>query len=216
MLHKTFKFWSLLALTALFFSATATARVAVNDKDPQSLVTDVYSNIIEVVSKDKDRLANDPKFLRQVLDVEFFPYLNKTRMVALMLGKSIWKNSTQAEKQAFSDKFFEFLIVKYGSAIALYNGQELKFQPVKQGKNTRVAEVMANVIQGDKNTDNSTIMFRLAQERSGKWSVYDISYGTTSIVDNFGLTYRSEIAKHGFEGLLKKLDADIAEARTGK
>lgn len=188
---------------------------ASDEKMPDVVLKDMYVKIVDVLKKDKDRLASDPEYLKSTLDDLFFPIVHKRKMVALLLGKEYWKTTTREQKKQFADRFFDFLVYKYGSSIALYNGQKLVFMPLdKDNVSEKYADVFAQIIQpGNTSPDQDLIRFSMTKSKKSGWRIFDIQYSSASIVKNFSYTYQSIIAKDGFDALLKKMDEDIASAK---
>lgn len=199
---------------AILIAVMSASSVMAANPQPDDIVKDMYVKIVDILKKDKDKLASNPDYLRATLDDVFFPIVNKPKMVALLLGKDNWKTTSRQQKKQFADKFFDFLVYKYGSSIALYDGQQLEFLPYKAGNNPKYADVFAKITQaGDASTDDDLIRFSLMNSKKYGWRIFDIKYSSASIVKNFGYTYQGIIAKDGFDALLKKMDEDIALAK---
>lgn len=202
-------------LFALMCVVMSAAPAMASGNQPDDVVKNMYTKIIHILDKDKEKLASNPDYLRATLDDVFFPVVNKPKMVALLLGKDNWETTTNQQKKQFADKFFDFLVFKYGNNIALYNGQQLEFLPFKpNAKNPKYAEVYAKITQSGSSTpDEDLIRFSLMNSKKYGWRIFDIKYSSASIVKNFGYTYQGIIAKQGFDALLKKMDEDIALAK---
>lgn len=199
---------------AILATLLSVSPVMANNEQPDQVVKDMYVKIVDILKKDKDKLAADTDYLRATLDDVFFPIVNKPKMVALLLGRDNWKTTSKQQKKQFADKFFDFLVYKYGNNIALYDGQQLEFLPYKAGKNPKYAEVFAKITQsGSADPDSDLIRFSLMNSKKYGWRIFDIKYSSASIVKNFGYTYQGIIAKEGFDALLKKMDEDIALAK---
>lgn len=204
------QFIALLTLMVVCVSSYAS-----DEKTPDQVVKDMYVKIVDILEKDKDRLAQDPEYLKSTLDDVFFPIVNKRKMVALLLGKEHWESTTKAQKKQFADKFFDFLVYKYGSQIALYDGQKLDFLPFEKNQaNPKYADVFAKTVQpGQSIPDQNLVRFSMFKSKKYGWRIFDMQYSSASIVKNFGYTYQSIIAKEGFDAVLKKMDEDIALAK---
>lgn len=199
----------------LFIMVMSASSAIASDAKPDQVIKDMYNKILGLLDKDQQKLASDPEYLRSTLDDVFFPIVNKPKMVAMLLGEENWNTTTTEQKKQFADKFFDFLVYKYGSSIALYNGQKLEFLPYKAGSNPKYAEVFAKITQAEATptSEDNLIRFNLMNSKKYGWRIFDIKYGSASIVKNFGYTYQSIIAKEGFDALMKKMDEDIALAK---
>ena len=118
-----------------------------------------------------------------------------------------WKRADKEQRQRFIDLFTELIETTYRDRIDAYNNQEVKYTGERvEGKK---AEVQTMVVTTDVEIP---VDYKLVQ-RGGQWLAYDLVIEGVSLVRNYRDSYKDIVRKEGMDGLLKRLEVKIAEAR---
>ena len=177
------------------------AAQAASEQGPRELLVAVHDQIVEVLEKDKERLAQEPQYLESKLREFVDPHVDFVAMGRLMLG-GYWKEASEEQRASFIQEFRSMLARIYGKSIALYDGQALVFEPYTPGKRKNLAVIRSRV---EGSEDGVPIDFRLRHKDSDGWKIYDISVDNISLVKNYKSSFRRDIQELGMDGLLQKM-----------
>ncbi|MGM0563837.1 MAG: MlaC/ttg2D family ABC transporter substrate-binding protein [Pseudomonadota bacterium] len=199
---KTLHYSALMTLLVGFLIGSQ-ALASAADQGPRELLVKVHDQIVEVLDNEKERLAEDPKYLEQKLRELVDPHVDFTAMSRLMLGGH-WKKASEEQQASFIQEFRAMLARIYGKSISLYDGQALAFEPYEPGERKNLAVIRARV---DSDEESVPIDFRLRHKDSDGWKIYDISVDSVSLVKNYKSSFRQDIQEAGMDGLLAKMAA---------
>ncbi|MBM9535759.1 MlaC/ttg2D family ABC transporter substrate-binding protein [Desulfobulbus alkaliphilus] len=121
-----------------------------------------------------------------------------------------WRNIDAEEREQFVTLFTQLLQYAYIDRIDDYSGQEVEF--VGQRIRGDRAEVQTILVDRDRSYNVSYIM-HLQEDR---WMAYDIVAEGVSLVRNYMEQFREIIRRHGYIGLIRKLEERIDELDGGK
>jgi len=75
----------------------------------QDLIEKSTLEAFDVLSRDKEKLQNDPAFLKAFVEEKLIPHLDFKSMTALSIGKH-WRRATAEQREAL---IYEFKQIKY-------------------------------------------------------------------------------------------------------
>ena len=182
----------------------ASATMAADNGSPaQDLVMQVTSRIIEVLDSERETLADNPERVYELADRLVLPYFDFERMAIRVLGKR-WKTATPEQQERFITAFRTLLVRTYAMVINEYRGQSLTYlDPVPGRKDTEVVVPVRIALTG-----SQTLSVAYAMHESGSdWKVFDVTIDGVSLVTNYRSSFRSEVARHGIDGLIARLEA---------
>ena len=179
------------------------AMAADNGSPAQALVMQVTSRIIEVLDSERDLLDGDPKRVYELADRLVLPYFDFERMARRVLGKR-WKKATPEQQTRFISAFRALLVRTYAMVLNEYRGQTLTYlDPVPRKKETEIVVPVEIELTGTR-----SVRVAYAMHASGSdWKVFDVAVDGVSLVTNYRSSFRSEIARHGIDGLIARLEA---------
>ena len=191
------------AMWSMAFAAGATGPSA------QGLVQETTTRLIGVLESERESLRDDPRRLHEVVEEFILPYFDFERMSRRVLGKKQWKKAGPEQRARFVSAFRSLLVRTYATVLNQYRDQTITWlDPVPRKKDD---EIIVPVLIGQ--AGNRTIRVAYAMHRDGQdWKAFDVSIDGVSLVTNYRSSFRSEIARHGIDGLITRLNEMNAES----
>ncbi|HBR98289.1 MAG TPA: hypothetical protein DD979_13075 [Gammaproteobacteria bacterium] len=197
---------TLLLLVAALFTTAAQAHPA------QELIETSTRDIMTLLGTEKERLENDPGYLKSVIDEKVLPHLDFNAMTALTIGKH-WRTATPDQRGQLVEEFQQLLLNTYVSALSLYSGQQMEFKPFKPQKRADRAVVRAVFLQpGSKGVP---VNYKL-REKNDRWQIYDIDVNNINLVSTYRSTFTQRISQSGIDGLINEMRAKNVAAEEKK
>jgi phospholipid transport system substrate-binding protein len=190
---------TLLALLAGGFIAVAQAQ----EMTPDILVKNVMTEVVELITKDKEIRSGSRAKLIQVIEAKVLPHFNFNYMTALAMGQS-WNKATPEQKKRLTDEFRTLLVRTYASALAAYSEQRFDFRPLRSKATDTDVTVNVRVLQ----SGAQAVPIDYSMEKTGSgWKVYDVMVGGVSLVANYRTEFNNTVRESGIEGLIKNMQA---------
>ena len=189
------------AAACLLFGSSA---MAAGDPPPaQDLIMRVTSSLIEVLNSERELLADEPGRVYELANRLVIPHFDFERMARRALGKR-WKEATPEQQARFIAAFRTLLVRTYATVINEYRGQALTYlDPIPRKKDTEVVVPVQIEL-----TASQTVRVAYAMHVSGSdWKVFDVAIDGVSLVKTYRSSFRSEVARHGIDGLSARLEA---------
>jgi len=168
---------------------------------PDVLVKNVTTEVVELISKDKEIKGGNRSKLIQVIEAKVLPHFNFTSMTALAMGQS-WSKASLEQKQKLTDEFKTLLVRTYASALAVYSDQKFDFRPLRAKPTDTDVTVNVRVVQPGQQP--VTIDYSMEKTAQG-WKVYDVLVGGVSLVANYRTEFNQSVRQSGIDGLIKTL-----------
>ena len=202
--------WRSRVLTIVAASMLAgTAALAAGSAEPaQNLVRQVMSSVIEELTSGRESLQDNPQAVYGLVDRLVLPYFDFERMSRRVLGKR-WKKATPEQQARFVSAFRTLLVRTYAMVLNEYNDQTITYLDAFPRKKDDEVVVPVQI----ELTGNQAIRVAYAMhEGAGGWKVFDVAVDGVSLVTNYRSSFRSEIARHGIDGLIVRLEAKNSDA----
>jgi phospholipid transport system substrate-binding protein len=190
---------SLLLFAGLFF---AVAR-AQEQLPPDVLVKNVTTEVVELITKDREIRSGNRAKLIQVIEARVLPHFNFNSMTALAMGQS-WNKANPEQKKRLTEEFKILLVRTYASALAAYSEQRFDFRPLRAKPSDTDVTVQVRVIQSG--AQPVPIDYSMEKTAAG-WKVYDVMVGGVSLVANYRTEFNNTVRESGIEGLIKSMQA---------
>jgi phospholipid transport system substrate-binding protein len=189
------KKWLIGFLTG-FFLLSSVQVLAVNQKEPQTMVIELSQIGLDALNKDAERLAKDPAALRQFAEKNVLPYVDMARMARYVAGPH-WRGANKNQQAEFVEQFTLTLMRSYSQSL-------LKLEIAKMDVGSAIPDGKERVIVPSKVTQKSgavaDISYRVFKEsQSGNWYVYDVVVEGISLLLNFRQSYTTDIERRGFD-----------------
>ena len=170
---------------------------------PDVLVKNVTTEVVDLISKDKDIRAGDRGKLIQLIEAKVLPHFNFHSMTALAMGPS-WNKANPEQKKQLTEEFKTLLVRTYASALAAYSDQRFEYRPLRAKPTDTDVTVQVRVIQ----PGAQPVPIDYSMEKtSGGWKVYDVMVGGVSLVANYRTEFNGTVRTSGVDGLLKNLQS---------
>jgi len=168
---------------------------------PDVLVKTVTTEVLELISKDKEIRSGNRAKLIQVIEAKVLPHFNFTSMTALAMGQS-WNKATPEQKKRLIEEFKILLVRTYASALAAYSDQRFDYRPLRAKPTDTDVTVNVRVMQSG--AQPVPIDYSMERTAAG-WKVYDVMVGGVSLVANYRTEFNATVRESGIEGLIKNL-----------
>jgi len=192
------RFSQLLTLSSLlFFTGLAPAQ----DAAPDVLVKNVTTEVVELITRDKEIRSGSRTKLIEVIETRVLPHFNFNAMTALAMGQS-WGKATPEQKKRLTDEFKTLLVRTYASALSAYSEQKFDFRPLRAKPTDTDVTVQVRVLQ--QGAQPVPIDYSMEKTAAG-WKVYDVMVGGVSLVANYRTEFANTVRDNGIDGLIKNL-----------
>src|SRR2546428_12348694 len=188
-----------LLLAAFFFSSG----VGAQELAPDVLVKNVTTEVVELITKDKEIRSGGRAKLIQVIEAKVLPHFNFSAMTALAMGQN-WNKATPEQRKRLVEEFRTLLVRTYASALAAYAEQRFDFRPLRAKPSDTDVTVQVRVLQPG--SQPVPIDYSMEKTASG-WKVYDVMVGGVSLVANYRTEFNNVVRESGIDGLIKNLNA---------
>ncbi len=173
------------------------------DLAPDALVKNVTSEVVELISKDKEIRSGNRAKLMEVIQAKVLPHFNFTAMTALAMGQS-WRKATPEQRKRLTGEFKTLLVRTYASALAAYSDQKFDYRPLRARPTD--TDVIVNVRVLQPGAQPVPIDYSMEKTASG-WKVYDVMVGGVSLVANYRTEFNNTVRESGIDGLIKSMQA---------
>ena len=187
--------------TSILLAFLLTTNIAFSSNTPDGFLKDSVQEISLLVSKYKDRFETDEEFLRDKMNSSVMPKLDIKLMSKIILGKKIWTEMSEKQKDDFVESFQYRMTSTYMKSITAFDGEKVIFLPYEPGKRENIAYVKSKYLipGGDIAVD-----YRLIK-KSEEWKVYDIIFDGISLMKNYRADFREHVSQNGIESLITSL-----------
>ena len=187
--------------TSILLVFLLTTNIAFSSDTPDGFLKDSVQEISLLVSKYKDRFETDEEFLRDKMNSSVMPKLDIKLMSKIILGKKIWTEMAESQKNDFVEAFQYRMTSTYMKSITAFDGEKVVFLPYEPGKRENIAYVKSKYLipGGDIAVD-----YRLIK-KSEEWKVYDIIFDGISLMKNYRADFREHVSQNGIESLITSL-----------
>ena len=187
--------------TSILLAFLLTTNIAFSSDTPDGFLKDSVQEISLLVTKYKDRFETDEEFLRDKMNSSVMPKLDIKLMSKIILGKKIWTEMSESQKDDFVEAFQYRMTSTYMKSITAFDGEKVVFLPYEPGKRENIAYVKSKYLipGGDIAVD-----YRLIK-KSEEWKVYDIIFDGISLMKNYRADFREHVSQNGIESLIISL-----------
>ena len=196
----------IVAVAGMIFGSTALA--ASPGVPARDLVEAVVSDIFEELTARREALEDDPQAMRELVDRLVLPHFDFELMSRRVLGKR-WKKATPEQQARFVSAFRNLLVRTYSILLNEYSGQTVTYlDPVPRKRDDEIIIPVRLELASNQEVRVAYVM----RESATGWKVFDIAVDGVSLVTNYRSSFRSEIARHGVDGLIAHIEAKNSES----
>ncbi len=132
--------------TLILLAFLLTTNIAFSSDTPDGFLKDSVQEISLLVSKYKDRFETDEEFLRDKMNSSVMPKLDIKLMSKIILGKKIWTEMSESQKDDFVEAFQYRMTSTYMKSITAFDGEKVIFLPYEPGKRENIAYVKSKYL----------------------------------------------------------------------
>jgi phospholipid transport system substrate-binding protein len=200
------------ALTALALVTMAAVAGADPALTPNQVVERTAETLASRIEGRAAELSANPPALYALVDEVFLPVFDTDYAGRLVLGKH-WRTATPAQRQAFIDAFYDFLLRSYAKYVVRFQKDKVRiFPPGKQADPDRA------VVRTEMSLDDGTripVNYSLYRTPKG-WLAYDVRIEGISYVQNYRNQFNAEISAKGIDAVIARLRAEAAKLEEGQ
>ena len=185
---------SIAAVAMMFSSLTATAQ---EEHPAQALVQEAITEMLAYLADNIDEIRADKSLVDAKAEEVIVPHIDFVAMTQLSVGKN-WRVADKTQQTELVEEFKTLLVNTYTSAMTLYSGEAIEFEPFRPESR----EDRAVVRTAFKQNSGSDVPVTYKLREKGKWGIYDIEVAGLSLVSNFRQKFTDEINANGIDGLL--------------
>jgi phospholipid transport system substrate-binding protein len=177
------------------------APVHAQELAPDVLVKNVTTEVVELITKDKEIRTGNRAKLIEVIEAKVLPHFSFDSMTALAVGQS-WGKASADQKKRLIEEFKTLLVRTYASALAAFSEQRFDFRPLRAKPTDTDVTVNVRVLQSG--AQPVPIDYSMEKTATG-WKVYDVMVGGVSLVANYRTEFNNVVRESGIDGLVKNL-----------
>ena len=192
-------FYRGLILLSLMFLVTP---VFGND-NPVAMLQSVADQMITNLKSNKASLKMHPAFVYSLATKVVVPHADLEEMSKRVLPPQTWNKIPTSQRAQFQKEFTMLLVRTYASALADYNDQTIRFNPVRggfQGKN--IVQVDSQIIRTD--GPAITVNYKLIKKGTD-WKLYDMTVEGVSLLESYRSQFADKLARGNMSDLIRDL-----------
>ena len=171
------------------------------DPAPLAMLKSTSGQMLHELDKHLGNLKHNDKLVYNLVNRVLVPHFDLQSMSRAVVGRDKWQSASSNTQQQFIKEFTCYVIRTYSSALQSYDGETIKFFPIR-GEITDRVQINSDLLL--KNGPPVQMQYRLAQQ-GGKWVIYDFSVDGISIVKNYNSQFAGTLRTGGLYVLVQKL-----------
>ncbi|MGH8371912.1 MAG: MlaC/ttg2D family ABC transporter substrate-binding protein [Gammaproteobacteria bacterium] len=204
----------LLALLLSSSAAIADTGKPAATPSPDQVVRDTAKSMFSAMNQNKEELKKHPEKLYGLIGNILLPNFDFDYASRLVLGR-YWRSATPAQRKAFEDAFYKFLVHSYADGMLKgnYSERDVAVEPWRGTDSDTRTLVRSKVMR--ENAPPVEVDYAMVKTKGG-WKAFDITIEGISYVMNYRNQFGSEIEQNGLDALIKRLNADADKASAAK
>jgi len=171
------------------------------------LVSRVSGEVLDILKQSSASPGSSE--VQALVREKVLPHFDFRRMTALAAGLS-WRKATPEQQAELVEQFRTLLVRTYSSALGKYQGQTLKFDPLRESADHKKAIVRSRLLQPG--AEAITVDYRMALGEDG-WKIFDVAVDGVSLVTTYRDSFSEEARNNGVDGLIRMLAEKNASLR---
>jgi phospholipid transport system substrate-binding protein len=166
-----------------------------------ALVKRTTERMLSTLQGRRAEVDRNPSLIYGMIDSIVAPHFDFERITQGALGQ-YWREANRAQQRDLVNGFKQVLVRTYARSLLKYDGEEIRYLPVKPGSKSGRVTVSTEV--REPGAAPIPVDYRLYNNGSG-WKVYDVVINNASLVGNYRSSFASQIRQAGIDGLIAKL-----------
>jgi phospholipid transport system substrate-binding protein len=205
-----------LLLALMVPAAPALAGTAIDSSTPQALIQTSSQVLMADLDANRDRYRKDISLLQKSIEQTFLPHFDVDYAAQQVLGK-YWREADAAQRERFTQTFYQMLLKTYGDALVEFTGDRMKVLPFQGDPAAPRASVRTEVRRS--NGESVAVNYTLRKMPTGEWKAWDVVIEGISFVKSFREDYGLVVQQQGLDALILRLESQgraAAAKGTGK
>ncbi len=166
-----------------------------------ALVKRTTERMLSTLQARRAEVDRNPSLIYGMIDSIVAPHFDFERITQGALGQ-YWREADTAQQRELVNGFKQVLVRTYARSLLKYDGEEIRYLPVKPGSKSGRVTVSTEV--REPGAAPIPVDYRLYNNGSG-WKVYDVVINNASLVGNYRSSFASQIRQAGIDGLIVRL-----------
>ncbi|MBM5812249.1 MAG: ABC transporter substrate-binding protein [Gammaproteobacteria bacterium] len=177
---------------------------------PQELIEKAARGMLQALDAEREVVRRDPARVRRLVDEILLPHFDTDYAARLVLGRH-WRAATPAQRERFTEAFYQSLLRTYGASIADFTAARLIVLPFRGDLASGQAIVRTEVRRDD--GTRVPVSYTLRATPAG-WKAWDVTIEGISWVRNLRNDVGAEVEQRGLEALISRLENENRQAGT--
>lgn len=189
---------------------SSTPAASVPADDPGKLVQASAEGMLKDLDANRDAYRKDPSKVNALVDKWLLPHFDTAYSARLVLGKH-WRDASEDQRKRFVNAFYQSLLRNYGSALADFTSDRMKFLPAQvDGDNATVRTEI-------KRSNGTRIPVNYSLRKvNGEWKAWDVVIEGISYVKSFREDFGAEIDQKGLDAVIQRIEKGGLPQAPGK
>ena len=172
-------------------------------KSAEEVVREAVVQTTAKLVEEKEQLKAHPERIYDLIQDLVVPHFDFPIISRLVLGKTIWNQASDMQKEQFIHEFTTLLVKTYAKALQEYSDEDVVFLPNESSPDSRLIEIKTEVT-GKDSPAKTPINYRMHMDGS-EWKVLDLVVDGISLVNSYKGEYSSIVRKDGLDGLIARM-----------
>ncbi len=175
--------------------------VHVTDPEPMVMMKDLTNKMLRELDKNIGHLKNNDGLIDSLVNRIVVPCFDLVTMSKAVVGRNYWQEASSEVQRNFIKEFTRHVIRTYSSALKSYDGERMKFYPIRGEAGDRV-RISSDLLL--KNGPPIQLQYGLIKAEK-RWLIYDFSVDGVSIIKNYNSQFAGILRQKGLSGLVEQL-----------
>ena len=192
------------AIIFAFIFLMCNVALAQQDPPPVVMLKTTSNQMIAELNQHLGHLKNNDVLVSGIVKRTVLPHFDLVDMSQTVVGRNYWQQGSPELQQQFIRAFTDYVIRTYSSAIESYDGETIKFYPIR-GDISGQSRVQINTDINHKDGSAPVHVQYRVVDKNGTWQIYDFSVDGVSLVRNYQSQFAGTLNQGGLPLLVKEL-----------
>ncbi|PSU25037.1 phospholipid-binding protein MlaC [Photobacterium phosphoreum] len=191
----------MLCLLAVPMLAQATT---VDQTNPYKMMDKVSAHLFGTLKAEQAKIKANPEELRVIVKQELLPYINARYAAYKVLGSNL-RNTTAAQRDAFTAAFTDYLVASYAQVLTQYTGQKIELESPKAVPADRsIISVRVDIVDPQRPPIRLDFKLRL-NKKTKEWQGFDMVAEGVSMLSTKQSEWSGQLRTKGIDAVTQSL-----------
>lgn len=182
-----------------------TSQKVADSSNPYTLIATLADNTFSSIKANKDKLS-DVMVARKIIETELLPYIDNKYAAYKVIGSNL-KNTTEKQRDDFTQAFTKYIVATYADALKKYTNQSIEVQAPEEIKDKIVA---VKVFIKEAGKPDLEVIFKMRQnQKTNTWKAYDMVAEGISLLSAKQSELSGLIRQHGIDYVSNMLEEHV-------